>query len=441
MSFANPTAPVVLHLGSHRRGGRGALRPAHRAGRALRPQHLADAAGAHRRAAGRTVASRRPCPNTRRPTTSDWSRPPPSASGSGPTRSWSAPARTRSSTSSARSSCPRARGPSCPSRPTRCTGSSPNSAARRSRAVPTPGRRRRLCPGPRRPCGPQPGTRSSSGCAAPTTRRRCPSPTAPSPTLLRRRRGRCRRRTIGRRRSWSSTRPTPSSWASRWSACAPTTRGSSSCAPPARPTPWPACGSGFAVATPAVIGLLNPYRSPASISTVSSTLVAEAMRDGSAAAANVERVTRERDRLRDGLRAAGWSVGESVTNFLLVDFATVERSAAAAEGLLRHGLVPRTFGASHPAGRPPAPDRPRPARERAPDRGRRGHHPDPARSPGDRPMTTPLGQLEVLARDPDDPPRVAHPRDPRDPHRRHPRPRRRGSRQHPRPASASTTTC
>jgi histidinol-phosphate aminotransferase len=105
---------------------------------------------------------------------------------------------------------------------------------------------------------------------------------------------------------------------------------------------------GFAVATPEVIGLLNPYRSPASISTVSSTLVAEAMRDGSAAAQNVERVTRERERLRDGLRAAGWSVGESVTNFLLVDFASVERSAAAAEGLLRHGLVPRTFGSSHP---------------------------------------------------------------------------------------------
>lgn len=105
---------------------------------------------------------------------------------------------------------------------------------------------------------------------------------------------------------------------------------------------------GFAVATPEVVALLNPYRSPASISTVSSTLVAEAMRDGSAAADNVARVTRERDRLRDGLRAAGWTVGGSVTNFLLVDFGSVERAAAAAEGLLRHGLVPRTFGPSHP---------------------------------------------------------------------------------------------
>lgn len=105
---------------------------------------------------------------------------------------------------------------------------------------------------------------------------------------------------------------------------------------------------GFAVATPSVIALLNPYRSPASISSVSSTLVAAALRDDRAASDNVARVTRERDRLRDGLRDAGWSVGESVTNFLLVDFGSIERSAAAAEGLLRHGLVPRTFGPAHP---------------------------------------------------------------------------------------------
>ncbi len=37
-----------------------------------------------------------------------------------------------------------------------------------------------------------------------------------------------------------------------------------------------------------------------------------------------------------------------MTNFLLVDFGTTERAAAAATGLLRRGLVPRTFGAGHP---------------------------------------------------------------------------------------------
>jgi histidinol-phosphate/aromatic aminotransferase/cobyric acid decarboxylase-like protein len=37
-----------------------------------------------------------------------------------------------------------------------------------------------------------------------------------------------------------------------------------------------------------------------------------------------------------------------VTNFLLVDLGTPERAAATAEGLLRRGLVPRTFPSGHP---------------------------------------------------------------------------------------------
>jgi histidinol-phosphate aminotransferase len=105
---------------------------------------------------------------------------------------------------------------------------------------------------------------------------------------------------------------------------------------------------GFAVGAPAMIERLNPFRSPASISTVSAALVTAAMRDDAVVRANVERVHQERDRLRAGLSDAGWSVGDSVTNFVLVDLGSVERAAAAAEGLLRHGLVPRTFGAAHP---------------------------------------------------------------------------------------------
>lgn len=105
---------------------------------------------------------------------------------------------------------------------------------------------------------------------------------------------------------------------------------------------------GFALALPEIIGTLNPFRSPASVSTVSVTLVTAALRDDRVAAANVARVSGERDRLRRGLVAAGWSVGPSVTNFLLVDFGSTERAGATAEGLLRHGLVPRTFGAGHP---------------------------------------------------------------------------------------------
>jgi histidinol-phosphate aminotransferase len=64
--------------------------------------------------------------------------------------------------------------------------------------------------------------------------------------------------------------------------------------------------------------------------------------------ANVARVDAERDRLVDALRDAGWTVGPTVTNFILVDFGTPERAAAVATGLLRRGLVPRTFPAGHP---------------------------------------------------------------------------------------------
>jgi histidinol-phosphate aminotransferase len=105
---------------------------------------------------------------------------------------------------------------------------------------------------------------------------------------------------------------------------------------------------GFAVARPEVIATLNPYRPPGSVSTVSVTIVTEALRDPTILDANLQRVAGERTRLGDALRGLGWAVGRSVTNFLLVDFETVERAASIAERLLAHGLVPRTFGAGHP---------------------------------------------------------------------------------------------
>ena len=105
---------------------------------------------------------------------------------------------------------------------------------------------------------------------------------------------------------------------------------------------------GFGVARPEMIARLNPFRPPGSVSTISVTLVTEALLDPGILAANLERVAGERARLSKALRAIGWSVGPSVTNFILVDFGSVERAAAAAEALLSHGLVPRTFGAGHP---------------------------------------------------------------------------------------------
>lgn len=105
---------------------------------------------------------------------------------------------------------------------------------------------------------------------------------------------------------------------------------------------------GFAVARPETIARIAPYRPPGSVSTVSVTLVTEALTDSTAMIANVERVDAERDRLGAALREAGWDVGPTVTNFVLVDFATPERAALVATGMLRRGLVPRTFPAGHP---------------------------------------------------------------------------------------------
>jgi histidinol-phosphate aminotransferase len=104
---------------------------------------------------------------------------------------------------------------------------------------------------------------------------------------------------------------------------------------------------GFAIAQAEVIARMNPYRPPGSVSTVSVTIVTEALLDPSILEGNLARVKAERGRLADGLTEAGWSVGPSVTNFLLVDFGSPERAAATAEGLLTRGLVPRTFAMGH----------------------------------------------------------------------------------------------
>ena len=108
---------------------------------------------------------------------------------------------------------------------------------------------------------------------------------------------------------------------------------------------------GFAIAMPALIAHMNPYRPPGSVSVVSVTVATEALLDDRILDENLARVERERDRLTRGLEDAGWSVGPSVTNFVLVDFGSAERAAPIAEALLRRGLVPRTFGATHPLAR------------------------------------------------------------------------------------------
>ena len=105
---------------------------------------------------------------------------------------------------------------------------------------------------------------------------------------------------------------------------------------------------GFAIARPELVARMNPIRPPGSVSTVSVTVVTEALLDDALAAGNVARVSAERNRLIGALNEAGWSVGPSVTNFVLVDLESVDRAAAAAEALLQRGLVPRTFPETHP---------------------------------------------------------------------------------------------
>ena len=105
---------------------------------------------------------------------------------------------------------------------------------------------------------------------------------------------------------------------------------------------------GFAVAAPATLRRIALYRPPGSIGTISATAVAQALGEPEAMLANVARVEGERPRLAEALAAEGWRPQPSVTNFILLDLVTSERSAAAALALMGRGLVPRTFGLAHP---------------------------------------------------------------------------------------------
>jgi histidinol-phosphate/aromatic aminotransferase/cobyric acid decarboxylase-like protein len=59
-------------------------------------------------------------------------------------------------------------------------------------------------------------------------------------------------------------------------------------------------------------------------------------------------LTAEREWLAAGLGSRGWQPLPSTTNFLLVAIGDHEAAEHAAEGLLRAGIVPRTFGPANP---------------------------------------------------------------------------------------------
>jgi histidinol-phosphate aminotransferase len=105
---------------------------------------------------------------------------------------------------------------------------------------------------------------------------------------------------------------------------------------------------GFAVARPEILAPIMSFRAPASVSTVSAALATASLSRPELAAANVARISEQRDRLTADLKALGWSPYPSQVNFILIRFSSPAAAEAAAEALLKKGLVPRTFGAGHP---------------------------------------------------------------------------------------------
>ncbi len=101
---------------------------------------------------------------------------------------------------------------------------------------------------------------------------------------------------------------------------------------------------GYAVAQPALAARLAVVRPPGSISTLSAWIATAALADAAFASANVAAIVGERERFRAALLDAGWKVPPSVTNFLLVDADDPATADAAADRLLRRGLVPRRLG-------------------------------------------------------------------------------------------------
>jgi histidinol-phosphate aminotransferase len=107
---------------------------------------------------------------------------------------------------------------------------------------------------------------------------------------------------------------------------------------------------GWAVAARPLIARLERIRPPGSISTISAALATRALRHPDEALARVAALVAEREWLAGRLREVGWAPYPSVTNFLLVPIGDFEAARDAARGLLREGLVPRTFPATSPVG-------------------------------------------------------------------------------------------
>lgn len=105
---------------------------------------------------------------------------------------------------------------------------------------------------------------------------------------------------------------------------------------------------GYAVASRPTIERLERVRPPGSISTVSAAVAEAALRAPQIAIDNAARIGTERDRLVEQLAGIGISTYPSVTNFVLSKFGDQAAAEDATDHLLRHGMVPRTFGPANP---------------------------------------------------------------------------------------------
>ena len=105
---------------------------------------------------------------------------------------------------------------------------------------------------------------------------------------------------------------------------------------------------GYGVGDRSVIERLERVRPPGSISTISAHLATSALRSPAYAQENVQALAAEREWLWARLEEAGWPAWRTATNFLLVRIGNHDAAELAAEGLLRAGIVPRTFGPANP---------------------------------------------------------------------------------------------
>ena len=105
---------------------------------------------------------------------------------------------------------------------------------------------------------------------------------------------------------------------------------------------------GYAVAQRPTIERLERLRPPGSISTVSATAAAAALRAPEQARQNAADLGRERDWLARRLADTRLPTYPSIANFLLVPVGSVAAAEDLTEVLLRAGIVTRTFGPANP---------------------------------------------------------------------------------------------